>query len=292
MTRLFNFDARQYASTFASEGYAYIPEGLSEEFHALLTKQVEEYVQRNRLENFTLTHMQQSLYEFPQDQDYLRQLFEAVGAVAGLDPDKMVLSERHIKAYESDANPNPRPHKDRFASEVSIGFSVQVPKGSTLVLYPYDDVSVNPFNTAADLPASLPAHQQPEETLKEAQRIEIQDAPRDVVMFRGHSIWHLRTQSADTTMVYLKLNTFNCDPLGEDPSTPDVTQRTKELLALPDGELEKMIPLVGRRVDYVQRRYNRDWQEVIGVMLWGQKHLTIDEKELRALQAMNGQRTV
>jgi hypothetical protein len=292
MKTLFDFDASQYAPAFAAQGYVHIPQGLSEEFHTVLSQQVEEYIQRNRLDAFTLKHMQQSLYEFPQDQDYLRQFIEAVGAVCGLDPKNLVLSERHIKVYEPDANPAPLAHKDRHASQISIGFSVRVPPESTLVLYPSDDVGVNPFNSAADLRASFSPDRAPETILRNAERIEIKDAPRDVVMFRGNAMWHLRENSADTTMVYLKLNAFNCDPLGEDPSTESCSQRTHTLLSAADGELQEAIPLIGRRVDYVHRRYNRDWREVIGVVLWGGRHVTIDEDELRALQAMDGQLSV
>jgi hypothetical protein len=38
--------------------------------------------------------------------------------------------------------------------------------------------------------------------------------------------------------------------------------------------------------------YNRDWREVVGVVLWGEKHFTIDDDELKALQAIDGRRTV
>ena len=44
----------------------------------------------------------------------------------------------------------------------------------------------------------------------------------------------------------------------EDPASAAFRKRTQDLLAQPDEELENMIPLLGRRVDYVQRRYNRD----------------------------------
>jgi hypothetical protein len=53
-----------------------------------------------------------------------------------------------------------------------------------------------------------------------------------------------------------------------------------------------LIPLLGRRVDYVQRRYNRDWKEIIGVVLWGENPFTIDEAELRALRSMDGRQRV
>ncbi len=93
-------------------------------------------------------------------------------------------------------------------------------------------------------------------------------------------------------MLYLKLNSYNCDPLGEDPASAATRARTIDLLSRPDAELADLIPQLGRRVDYVQRRYNRDWREVTGVVLWGQRHFTIDDDELRALQALDGRRSV
>src|SRR5262249_37869155 len=48
---------------------------------------------------------------------------------------------------------------------------------------------------------------------------------------------------------------------------------------------------IGRRVDYVHKRYNRNWEEVIGVVLWGRPHTTIDEQEFRVLQALDGRST-
>src|SRR5947208_3199867 len=133
-----------------------------------------------------------ALYHFPAGGDYFAQLREAVGGVCGLAADRLVLSERHIKAYDHDAKAAPLAHKDRFASEVSVGFSVNVPAGSTLVLYPDDEVGVNPFNSSAELRASLSPEEVPERTLRHARRVEIEDGPRDVVMFRGNAIWHLR----------------------------------------------------------------------------------------------------
>lgn len=94
------------------------------------------------------------------------------------------------------------------------------------------------------------------------------------------------------SLLYLKLNTWNCDPLGEDPASPDVKSRSLGLLAQADSDLENAIPRLGRRVDHLQRRYNHVWQEVVTVVLWGEKPFTIDESEFRALQLMDGKRNV
>ena len=292
MQRLFAFDPAKYAAQYAAEGFVHIPNGLAPEFFKALTKQIDKILEGERMKQFAIGDKQQALYEFPDDANYLQQLFEAVGEVCALDPKELVLSERHIKIYEPDADPNPGAHKDRYASQVSVGFSIRVPKGSTLVLFPYDELDVNPFNASTGLRASLSPDRVPEKVLKTARRVEIPDSPGDVVMFRGHKIWHLRENPAGTEVLYLKLNDYNCDVLGEDPSSADFRKLSEMNLKSEDRELEKMVPLIGRRVDYLERRYTRDWDEIAGVVLHGKPTFTIEEDELRALQAMDGRRTV
>jgi hypothetical protein len=175
---------------------------------------------------------------------------------------------------------------------VSVGFSVRVPPGSTLVLYPYDELDINPFNSSTEYRASLSPDRVPEKTLREARRIEIHDAPGDVIVFRGHAIWHLRERPANTVMLYLKLNAYHCDPLGEDARTPEFRRHTEALLQAMDAELAEAVPILGRRVDYIHRRFTRDWREVIGVVLYGEKHFTIDEMELQMLRRMDGRQPV
>ena len=59
-------------------------------------------------------------------------------------------------------------------------------------------------------------------------------------------------------------------------------------LGLSDAELECQVPILGRRVDYLHRRYVRDWQELFGVVLYGQSHFTVDPEEWQVLQALDG----
>jgi hypothetical protein len=290
--RMFVFDPAKYAEHFAREGYVHIPQGVSEEFYAKLVKQVDENMKSKLMKDFAIGDKQQAMYEFPEGGDYAQELCEKVGAVCGFNAEDLVVSERHIKGYEADANPNPHAHKDRFASQISVGLSVHVKEGSTLVLYPYDENDINPFNTSVQLRASLSPDRYPEPRLQKARRIEIKDAARDVIMFRGHKIWHLRANPALTTMLYLKLNAFNCDPLGEDRKTPALRQQTESSIGLSDQQLAELVPQLGRRVDYVHRYYSRDWRELIGVVLFGEKHFTIDDEELKMLQAMDGKRTL
>jgi hypothetical protein len=286
--KMVNFDPAQYAEDFAQQGYVHIHEGVTEEFYTKLENHVNANFRALTMKEFAIGDKQQAKYEFPADGDYVQEFFDAVGEVCGFKPGELVLSERHIKAYDADAEPEPHAHKDRFASQISVGISVHVQKGSTLVLYPYDMTEVNPFNTSTRLRASLSPERYPEPALKSMRSVEIQDSPRDVIIFRGNSTWHLRKNAALTTMLYLKLNAFNCDPLGEDPYTKKHREQTHTAIAMQDGQFEQLVPLIGRRVDYIHRYYNRDWSEVLGVVLWNENHFTIDEQEFALLKAVDG----
>jgi hypothetical protein len=290
--KMFQFDPSQYAGQFAERGYVHIKEGVTESFYAKVVKQVEENMKTKLMKEFAIGDKQQAMYEFPEGGDYAEELCQSVGAVCGFDPNQLVVSERHIKAYDATAVAEPLAHKDRFASQISVGLSVHVKEGSTLVLYPDDETDLNPFNASSLMRASLLQEEWPEAKLKKASRVEIKDSARDVIMFRGHSTWHLRANPALTTMLYLKLNAMNCDPLGEDRRTEKFKQQTADAVAGGDEQLLSRIPMVGRRVDYIHKLYNRDWREVIGVVLWNEKHFTIDEQELKLMQAMDGKRTV
>ena len=290
--QMFTFDPGDYAEHFRREGYVHIPGGVSEAFYAKLVKQVDENMKSRTMKDFAIGDKQQAMYEFPEGGDYTEELCTKIGAVCNLNPREIVISERHIKAYDADAQSHPNAHKDRYASQISVGLSVHVKEKSTLVLYPYDENDINPFNTSVALRASLSLDRYPEPRLKQARRVEIQDSARDVIIFRGHTIWHLRENPASTTMLYLKLNAFNCDPLGEDRHTPPLRQQTEANVQASDEDLLKLVPQIGRRVDYIHRMYTRDWQEVPGVVLWNEKHFSIDEDELKMMQAMDRKRTV
>jgi hypothetical protein len=291
MTRMFTFDPHEYAARFADQDYVYIPQGLSEEFYQLMCQQVDAYYDAHRLKDYARGDKQQALYEFPSG-DYQQQFLDMLAALSGLESDRLVISERHIKGYEANAAPKPMPHKDRYATQLSVGFTVRAPEGSTLILYPQAERSVNQFSSWIDMKASLSEEQLPTTLLKDAPRVEIQDKPRDIIMFRGNEIWHGREHGANTVMLYFKLNAFHSDPLGEDPRTEFFRQQSQQLADWSDEQLLEAIPILGRRVDYIHRRYTCHWQELLGVVLYGESHFTIDEQELHLLRASDGQRTL
>jgi hypothetical protein len=175
---------------------------------------------------------------------------------------------------------------------VSVGLSIDIPDDSYLVLYPHTDVSVNPYNVSPQLLASLEPYERPEVVLADAPEIQIDDQPGDVVMFRGSAVWHLRRHAANATNLYLKMNDFNSDPLGEDPSTEERQRRTLELLASANGSTPSLVPVMARRLDVVARQRSRDGQEVLHAHVWEEAPVVLRQVEWDVLHAIDGRRRV
>ncbi len=286
--RIFDFDIEAARAQYEREGWVHISNGMHPEFLADLRKSVPQYLDTSKLDAFAIKgKKEQALYTFSEDADFPNELFDVVSAVCGLNRATMTLSERHIQAYDENAKPEPRPHKDRFPSQVSVGFSVEIPEESRLVLYPYDHRELNPFNAAAALVRSLQPDELPEVVLRNAREVELADRPGDVVMFPGSTTWHLRRRSAGAVNLYVKMNDFDCDPLGEDPSTASRREHTLAMLQNGDGRSLQGEPVkLSRRFDSVGRRMMRgDWGEVLEACLYGEAAFGITELQLEMLTA-------
>jgi len=173
---------------------------------------------------------------------------------------------------------------------VAVGLSIDVPAGSTLVLYPTDYRQVNRFLTAGQRDSLLP-HELPEVVLEDAQPVVISDAPGDVTMFQGSSMWHLRQNSAGAALLYLKCNDFDCDPLAEDPTTQVRRERTRGVLAGLDVTPASLVPVLGRRFQSVSREYGRDWCEDLWLRIFDEDPVRIDDRHLEVLRSVDGTRT-
>lgn len=289
--KLLDFSPADHRSTYAERGWVHVPGGLTDEFLAAAQAQVAERRAAGPLSGQGIAGAkEQFVFEFAEAAHY-EELFDAVAAMCGLDRAGLTLSERHIKSYEPDAAPYPNAHKDRFASQVSMGLSLTVPEGSHLVLYPEDDVWENPFLDTV-LRDSLEPDQVPEVVLQGATEVEIHDQPGDVIVFRGSAMWHLRRHSADTVNIYLKFNEFGSDPLGEDPST---ARRREATLAALEGDVVPpgSVPALARRFDSVSREYRREgWPERLFAHVWGQNRFPVSEAEVAVLRAVDGRRSV
>jgi len=294
--RIFSFDPVALRDQYREQGYVHITNGVTPEFLDAMRQFVEQSFSSHQVQGTAIGgDKTQALFEFPADADFPGELFDVISSLCGLDRASMTLSERHIKAYEDDAAPNPRAHKDRVSSQVSVGLSIDIPAGSSLILYPDDDRSVNPFNIAPALIQSLEADRQPDVVLKTAREVVIDDRPGDVIVFAGSSTWHLRRNSARAVNMYLKVNDFNSDPLGEDPTTEQRRRETVELIQTPAATngLRTAVPALARRLDTVTRQLTRnDWEEVVQANVWNERPVSLSEADLAVLRAIDGRTPV
>lgn len=292
--KVFSFDPSDYGDAYARDGYVHIRAGLTSEFLASLVEHAERELGSHKLDRFAIKgKKEQSLYELPEDVD-ISELYDVVAAIAGLDRATITMSERHIQIYEPTAAPEPPAHKDRLPSQVSVGLSIRIPDESRLVLYPYSHRETNPFNTSAGLRRHLQPEQLPENALQAAREVELDDRDGDVVMFPGSTTWHLRRRAADSLNLYLKFNDFGCDPLGEDPFTQPIRERTLGLVESGnDGKLDALYPVPSRRLDSVSRTATRDgWREVLEARVFGEEPFGLTEVQHAALVSSGGSETL
>jgi hypothetical protein len=291
--KIFAFDPREYREAYETQGWLHVPNGLTDSFLATLSEFATASFGDHRVEGAAIGgRKEQALYEF-QDRAELEELFDAISSICDLMRPSMTLSERHIKAYDADAPPDPPAHKDRYASQVSVGFSIDITRGSRLVLYPDDHRELNPFNISAALRANLEPEELPEAILPGAREVEIEDTAGDVVIFPGSSMWHLRRNPAGVVNLYLKFNDFDCDPLGEDPSTPERRGATLAALDHPAPSFRVLVPTLGRRFDSVIRRNIRgQTAEIIQLDVWGQEPVGITDVHIKLLEAIDGRKSV
>lgn len=288
----FRFAPAAHAEAFARDGYVHIPGGVDPAF---LRYAVAGWEAGAALPGFAFAgKKQQRLFDFPERGDWPDGVKDAVAAVTGLDRARLTLCERHVKAYDPNAAEQPPAHKDRVASEVAVGIPLVVAPGSTVLLYPDDELTINPFESTALWRSSLDDDRLPEVVLRGKRCVELDLQPGDCLVFRGSSIYHERSRPAGTVVLYLKFNAMRLDPLGEDPSTAVARARSLELLASCSDEALLDLPVdVSPRLLQVSRHYTRlYWQEVIQAYVGGQRELTLSEQELAALRLADGRRTV
>jgi hypothetical protein len=173
-----------------------------------------------------------------------------------------------------------------------VGLSISIPAESRLVLYMDSHRELNPFNTSAGLRRHLAADELPEVALADAEELVLDDADRDVVMFPGSTTWHLRRNAARALNLYFKFNDFGADPLGEDPATGLLRERT--LAALNNGgDLTRTVPALSRRLDTVSRTAVRDgWREVLEARVFGEEPVGLTEMQHEALTTLDGREDV
>lgn len=291
--KIFAFEPDNYRAHYREHEWVHVKGGIAPEFLEFLQQVARDQLEASRLEDLAIKgKKEQSLFEFPPDIDYPDELFDTVSRLCGLDRETITLSERHIQAYEPDAAPEPHAHKDRFASQVSLGFSIEIPAESKLVLFPWEERQINAFNSSHDLRASLRPNELPEAVAKTCRELVLDDEPGDVVAFAGNTTWHLRRNAANAVNLYCKFNDYGCDPLGEDPRTPMLREQTMAKLASANGALDEAVVSLSRRFDSVVEHYARDWQPVRRARVWGADFFGVTEAQVRLLRAADGSKTL
>lgn len=284
---IFTVRWEDHQETFAREGWAHVPQGADPGLLGAVRAQVAGGDRTFALSGQGIAGQKdQFLFGLP-DAGWAHRLFRALEVLTGLRSSAMVLSERHVKVYAPDADPAPVAHKDRLSSQIAVGIAVVVPPGSHLVLYPQDHRDVNPLLTTGLRSRMLP-QAGPEHLLRGCAQVEVHDAPGDVVIFPGSSMWHLRRHAAGTVNLYLKVNVLDLDPLGEDPSTAVRRRRTLAALNAPGAELRRTVPVLSRRFESIERRQLRlGWQEVASAVVWGQPPIPLSETDALVLRSLS-----
>lgn len=267
---MFSFEWFEHWSAFRRDGWVHVKDGVDPEFLDLVREHLAGHGRAQPLTTDAVAgETGQYVFDPPWDLDYQRDLFDVIAPLTGLRRESMTLSERHLKLYGSGEDPSPPPHRDSFSSQISVGLSLEVPPGSHLVLYPDEHRETDPSRSTGPGDDSVP-EQLPERSLQDSDALEVYDAPGDVIVFRGSSMWHLRRNSAGTAELQFKLNDFDSDPLGEDPSTPARRRATQAALCRPPGALGATVPSLSRRFGSVVREWSRaSGSTSRSAMVWG-----------------------
>jgi hypothetical protein len=212
---VFNYDPGSARSQFERQGFAHLKGILSDRFLDYLGSFLDKSVRGETWEcedRRIPGKKRQFLFDFPDDED-VREFRDGLARLTGIDRHSLTLSERHINVYDKNADPWPAPHKDRAASGVSIGMPIRLPLGSTVCVFPELNFGANREERAIYLTAGRSANACA--VYQHESAVLLNEEVGDLVCFLGSSMFHGRVNSADTAILYVKVNDEGRDPLGE-----------------------------------------------------------------------------
>ena len=301
--KVFTFAPHEFAKDFKENGFVHIQKGISTEFLEFAREQLGRCRQSGYNEipaREIKSKKKQYLFDLLKDDGSLSDLFAPLAQLTGSSAPGMTLSERHIMIYDENAAALPPLHKDRLASEVSVGIPLEPSASDRIVLLPWCAGEINLLDSA------VYCERVPNSTLESVQGwnlepgeyrriesnplVELDAKPGDVVIFKGSTIFHGRLHAAKSSILYFKFNTMGLDPLGEDPSTEMRRKRTLEILPnKSDDELLNSLVELSPRLQHIDRQYSRlDWRCVLRVSVSGEKEFTISDDDLRFIFAVQG----
>lgn len=212
---VFKYDPSSAHTAFKAQGYVHLKDILTDEFVEFMTAfyRDTQNSHRNEKENWKVYgKKRQYLFEFPSKETAIA-FRDGMAQVTGFDKDAFTISERHLKVYDEAAQPWPAPHKDRAASEVSIGLPVQLPEGSSVCVFPELQFGANTEERAVFLTDR--DHPDLEHVYKNEKAVMLNEQVGDLVVFLGSSIFHERVNAGGAAILYIKANGDGRDPLGE-----------------------------------------------------------------------------
>jgi hypothetical protein len=307
--KTFTFAPGALASEYRKNGYVHVKEVVSNEFLDFARQQLARCRTSGQNElgaRAIKNKKKQYLFEMP-DATFLTDLTEAISALTSLPAAEMTLSERHIMIYDDQASAEPPLHKDRVASEVSVGIPLEVSTEARVALLPDVAKGANLLDGAIYCPrnTSIPARSATAWSLEESEYpksvsydggelVKLDAKPGDLVVFAGSAIYHGRLNGERSAALYFKFNTMGLDPLGEDPATPVRRERGVQIsLAKNDEALLQSRVELSPRLRYVNRCYTRpDWTPVLQAAVSGEKDFTLSEDDSDFIMSVRKGRTV
>ncbi len=213
---MFKRELSVHSGEFKCNGYILLKDVISDEFMAYL-KDFHRRCLRGKIAEHRTWRIggkkQQYVFDFGSDAA-AAEFRAGIAALTGMQPEKIAISERHLKQYEAGAPDYPAPHKDRRASKIAVGLPVHLGPETSVCVMPGLDRTPNPgecalYMTEQENPDLAGIYQSGDVLL-------LNEELGDMIVFLGSSIFHERVRPRGTTVLYIKLNDENLDPLGED----------------------------------------------------------------------------
>lgn len=159
----------------------------------------------------------QFVFDFP-SAEAAEEFRAGLARLTGIDEKTFTISERHLKVYDAQAKPFPAPHKDRAASQYSIGMPVDLPEGSTVCIFPELQRGQNTEDCAVFMTDRDRADL--DKIYETDDAVMLNEKVGDLVVFLGSALYHERVRAAGTAVLYIKVNERGEDPLGENLYSP------------------------------------------------------------------------
>ena len=228
----FNIDLVQHRKKLEQSGYLHLEKTLSDDFVQSL-KFYGSQITVNKLDEIAEWHIpgkkRQYLYDFA-TQKFFDSFRKGLSGIIGKPAEEIVISERHIKVYLSEAADFPAPHKDRHAAEYTIGFPIHIPTDSRVCFFPFLSREENTEQRAVY--AEMPDGTEMEHFYTDERIVKVKGDVGDMFIFHGSTVFHERIMSSGSMILYIKVNTASRDPLREHASLMDGFRKQSKVLEL------------------------------------------------------------